>query len=98
MPATTEVETPLLELESQMWKARAEAKQKRLERLLAQPVQTPRESERRTMWIKRALKAVRRGQNELKHQTALLDAYIEHLTVLEMRLIQAAEEKRGAPD
>jgi hypothetical protein len=27
-----------------------------------------------------------------------LDAYAEHLTVLEMRLIQAAEEKRGASD
>jgi len=68
-----------------------------LERLLAQPVQNPREGERRTMWIKRALKAVRRGQNELKYQTALIDAYAEHLSVLEMTLIQA-EEKRGAPD
>jgi hypothetical protein len=98
MPATTEVEAPLLKLDSQLWKARAEAKQKRLERLLAQPVQNPRESARRTMWIKRALKAVKRGQNELKYQTALMDAYAEHLSVLEMNLIQATEEKRGAPD
>jgi N-acetylglucosamine kinase-like BadF-type ATPase len=50
------------------------------------------------MWIKRALEAVKRSQDEIKHQTALMDAYAEHLSVLEMNLIQAAEEKRGAPD
>jgi hypothetical protein len=98
MPATTEAEAPLLKLETQLWKTRAEAKQKWLERVLAQPVRSPRERERRTMWIKRALEAVQRGQDEVKYQTALMDAYAEHLTVLEMRLIQAAEEKRGAPD
>jgi len=98
MPATTEAETPLLKLESQLWKTRAEAKQKWLERVLSQPVRNPREKERRTKWIKRALEAVQRGQDEVKYQTALMDAYAEHLTVLEMRLIQAAEEKKGAPD
>ena len=97
MPATIEAETPLLKLESQLWKSRAEAKQKYLERVLSQPVRNPRERERRTMWIKRALEAVQRGQDELKYQTALMDAYAEHLTVLEMRLIQATEEKKGAP-
>jgi hypothetical protein len=98
MPATTEAETPLLKLETQLWKSRAEAKQKWLERALAQPVRNPRERERRTMWIKRALEAVQRGRDEIKYQTALMDAYAEHLTVLEMRLIQASEEKKGAPD
>jgi hypothetical protein len=100
MPATTETEpeAPVLKLESQVWKARAGAKQKWLERVLAQPVRTSQERERRTRWIKRALEAVKDGQNELKYQTALMDAYAEHLNVLEMRLIQAAEEKRGAPD
>jgi len=99
MPATTETEpeAPVLKLESQMWKSRAQAKQKWLERVLAQPVRNPREAERRTMWIKRALEAVKHGQDELKYQTALMDAYAEHLTVLEMKLIQAAEEKRDAP-
>jgi hypothetical protein len=97
MPATTEAEAPLLKLETQLWKSRAEAKQKWLERVLAQPVRNPREAERRTMWIKRALETVQRGQDEIKYQTALMDTYAEHLTVLEMRLIQAAEEKRGAP-
>jgi hypothetical protein len=98
MPVTTEAEVPLLKLESQLWKSRAEHKQKRLERALSQPVRTPKESERRTLWIKRALEAVKRGQNEIKYQTALLDAYAEHLSVLEMSLIQATEGKRGAPD
>ena len=95
MPATTEAETPLLKLESQLWKTRAEAKQKWLERVLSQPVRNPRERERRTKWIKRALEAVQRGQDEVKYQTALMDAYAEHLSVLEMNLIQAAEEKEG---
>ena len=100
MPATTERETdaPVLKLESQVWKARAHAKQKRLERILAQPVRNPREQQRRAMWIKRALEAVKHGHDEIKYQTALMDVYAEHLTVLEMRLIQAAEEKNGAPD
>src|SRR5215471_21339807 len=96
MPAT--IEAPLLKLESQLWKARAQTKQKWLEHALAQPARTPRELARRTMWIKRALEAVKRGQDEIRYQTALLDAYAEHLSVLEMSLIQAAEEKKGAPD
>lgn len=98
MPATIEADAPVLKLETQLWKSRAQAKQKWLERVLAQPVRNPREAERRTMWIKRALETVHRGQDEIKYQTALMDVYAEHLTVLEMRLIQAAEEKRGAPD
>jgi len=96
MPAT--IETPLLKLESQLWKARAQAKQKWLEHALAQPARTPREMSRRTMWIKRALEAVKRGQDEVRYQTALLDAYAEHLSVLEMNLLEAAEEKKSAPD
>ena len=98
MPVTTEADAPLLKLESQLWKTRAQAKQKWLERALAQPVRNPREKERRTIWIKRALEAVQRAQDEIKYQTALIDAYAEHLSVLEMNLIQAVEEKNGAPD
>jgi hypothetical protein len=98
MPVTTEANAPLLKLENQLWKTRAQAKQKWLERALAQPVRTAREKERRTIWIKRALEAVQRAQDEIKYQTALIDAYGEHLGVLEMNLIQAVEEKNGAPD
>jgi hypothetical protein len=95
MSATIEAEAPVLKLETQVWKARAEAKQKWLDRALAQPVRTARERERRTVWIKRALEAVKQGQEEIKYQTALMDAYAEHLSVLEMSLIEAAEQKDG---
>jgi hypothetical protein len=86
-------QTPLLELQTQLWKARAQAKQKWLERTLAEPAKTPREAARRMMWIKRALNKVKRGQAEIKYQAALMDAYAEHLSVLEMTLIGAAEQK-----
>ena len=96
MPAT--IEAPLLKLERQVWKARAQAKQKWLERALAEPTRNSGDVERRARWIKRALEAVKRGQEEVRYQTALLDAYTEHLNVLEMSLIAAIEQKRGAPD
>jgi hypothetical protein len=96
MPAT--INAPLLKLESQVWKARAQAKQKWLESALAEPTRNIADVERRARWIKRALEAVKRGQEEVTYQTALLDAYAEHLTVLEMSLIEAIEQKRSAPD
>jgi hypothetical protein len=85
----------LLELQTQFWKARAQAKQKWLERSLAQPTRDPDESAWRTSWIKRALNTVKRGQEEIKYQAALMDTYAEHLSVLEMMLIAAAEQKRS---
>jgi hypothetical protein len=89
MPATAPKQ--LLELEAQVWKARAQAKQKWLERTLAEPARNPRDAQRRTMWINQALNVVKRGQDEVKYQAALIDAYAEHLSVLEMSLISAAE-------
>jgi hypothetical protein len=93
MPATAQMQ--LLELETQVWKARAHAKQKWLERTLAEPAKNPREAERRTMWINQALNVVKRGQDQVKYQVALMDAYAEHLSVLEMSLIAAAERARA---
>ena len=61
MPATTP--TSLIELQSDVWKTRAEAKQKRLERTLAQPARTPRDAKRQAIWIKQALDAVKHGQD-----------------------------------
>ncbi len=87
--------TPLLDLQTQVWKARAQAKQKWLERNLAEPASTPREAELRSLWIKQALDAVKRGQDEVKYQAALLDAYAAHLSVLEMNLMAAAERPAG---
>ena len=89
-------QTPLLELEAELWKARAQAKQKWLEQALSEPAENPRHALRRMRWIKRALRAVKRGQDEVRYRAALMDAYAEHLSVLEMILIGAAERKAGA--
>jgi hypothetical protein len=91
MPSSTD--TPLLEMQTRLWKARAQAKQKWLERTLAEPIQSPDDKAWRTAWIKRALNTVKRGQTQIKYQAALMDAYAEHLSVLEMTLIAAAEQK-----
>ena len=88
------LETSLLDLQAQMWKARAQAKQKWLERGLAQPTRSADEAAWRTTWIKRALKTVKRGQAELRYHAALMDTYAQHLSVLEMTLLAAGEEKR----
>jgi hypothetical protein len=90
----TPVQTPFLELQKQLWKARAQAKQKRLEDGLAQPPATADDTPARLAWIKQALETVRLAQAQVRYRTALMDAYTEHLTVLEMTLIAAAEQKR----
>jgi hypothetical protein len=82
---------PLLELQTQLWKARAQAKQKWLERTLLEPAEDPSDSTRRALWVKRALEAVRRAQATMKYNAALVDVYSEHLSVLEMTLMSAAE-------
>jgi hypothetical protein len=92
---TSLVETPFLELQKRLWKARAEAKQKWLEQSLAQPTTTADDAAWRTTWIKQALKMVKRAQVDIKYHAALMDAYMEHLTVLEMSLIAATEQKRS---
>jgi hypothetical protein len=91
MPSSTE--TPLLEMQTRLWKARAQAKQKWLERTLAEPIKSADDGAWRTEWIKRALNTVKRGQDQIRYQAALMDAYAEHLSVLEMTLIAAAEQK-----
>jgi len=92
MPTT---QTPTIELQTQLWKARAQAKQKWLEWALAEPAKSPKEAARRLTWIKQALDTVKRGRAEITHQAALMDAYAEHLTALEMTLMSAAEEKNA---
>jgi hypothetical protein len=84
---------PLLELQTQLWKARAQAKQKWLERSLQEPTDDPSETARRALWVKRALEAVKRAQATMKYNAALVDAYSEHLSVLEMTLMSAAERQ-----
>jgi hypothetical protein len=97
----TEVQTSLLELQKKVWKARGHAKQKWLERTLADPVKNASDAKRRASWVERALDVVKCGQEEIKYQAALLDAYAEHLSVLEMNLLAASESKpdaSGKPD
>lgn len=91
---TSPVQTPFLERQKQLWKARAQAKQKWLEESLAQPTTTSDDALRMT-WIKHALNLVKRRQAEIKYHAALMDACTEHLNVLEMTLIAAAEQKRS---
>ena len=47
---TSPVQTPYLELQKQLWKARAQAKQKWLEQGLAQPTKTSDDEAWRTTW------------------------------------------------
>jgi hypothetical protein len=91
MPATTT--TSLLELQTDVWKTRAQSKQKMLERILAEAPETPRDAQRRARWIDRALRAVKQGQDEIKYESALLDVYAAHLNALEMSLMSAAEQR-----
>jgi|SRR5215472_19359469 len=93
MPATAP--TSLLQLQTDVWKTRAQAKQKWLERALAEPARTPRDAQRQSIWIKHALNAVKQGQDEIKYRTALLDVYAAHLSALEMSLMAAAERRNG---
>jgi hypothetical protein len=89
----TTTQAPLLELQAQVWKARAQAKQKWLERILAEPVKNPRDVERRKEWIDRALALVRQEQEDIHYRASLLDASAAHLSVLEMSLISATEQR-----
>jgi hypothetical protein len=91
--AASRNEPNLFELEAQVWKARAVAKQKWLECVLAEPIDGPRDAARRALWIKGALEAVKRGHAEIKHRAALSDATSEHLSALEMILLSAAERQ-----
>jgi hypothetical protein len=84
---------PLLEVQTQLWKARAQVKQKLLDRILAAPVKEPQDLERRKKWVDRALGMVRREQEKMKYQAALIDACVAHLNVLEMNLLGATERR-----
>jgi hypothetical protein len=107
MPATAEppvrdlqthVQKSVLDLQRQVWKARGQAKQKWLQQALATPVTGRREAEERASWIERARQLVKSGQEEIKYQSALLDAYAEHLSVLELTLMAAIEAKNDGAE
>ena len=87
------IETPSVEKKAEIWKARAQAKQKWLEQALAEKTTSPRHAALRMAWIKRALRLVQRAQSTLKYRTRLVDAYAQHLNALEMTLMSEADEK-----
>ena len=76
-------------------KTRARARQQWLERLLSSPTENTRQSLVRKHWIAEALDRIKRAQDIVAYRASLLDAYSEHLHVLEMTLMGAAEEKAG---
>src|SRR5262245_17602446 len=81
-----------LERRADQMKARARAKQQWLERMLSTPARTPQASQRRQNWITYALERVKHAQGDLKERASVIDAYTEHLHVLEMTLMGAAED------
>jgi hypothetical protein len=83
----------LLELQTEVWKSRAQAKRKWLERTLAELPRGPQEAKHQDAWIKQALLAVKRGQEDVKYQLGLMDVYTAHLSALEMTLMSAAEDR-----
>jgi len=74
-------------------KARARTKQQWLEKMLKSPVPSTGASLRRKRWIAEALDRIKREQDHVTYRASLLDAYTEHLHVLEMTLMGAAEAK-----
>ena len=89
------IETRSVKAKTEIWKARAQAKQKWLEQALAEKTTSPRQAALRMVWIKQALKVVQRAQTTIKYHTGLVDAYAQHLNALEMTLMSEADEKSG---
>jgi len=89
----TSRKTRLLESRVEGVKARARAKQQWLERMLSTPAEAPGRIARRQHWIADALHRIKRAKAAAMYRASLLDAYTEHLSVLEMTLMRAAEEK-----
>jgi hypothetical protein len=87
--------TPGLESRIERLKERGRAKQQWLERMLAASPKTPAEGVRRQHWIHDALHRIKRAKARALYRASMLDAYTEHLSVLELTLMGAAEEKSG---
>jgi hypothetical protein len=84
-----------LESRIERLKERGRSKQLWLERMLSAPARTPSEGIRRQHWIHDALHRIKRAKAQALYRATILDAYTEHLSVLELTLMAAAEEKSG---
>ena len=85
--------TQLRESRIEVLKARARAKQQWLEHTLSSSDAVSGKTLRRRHWIADALHRIKRAKADAMYRAGLLDAYTEHLSVLEMTLMRAAEEK-----
>ena len=96
MPATRKAQ--VLESRVQQLKERGRTKQQWLERMLSSPTTTPSAGVRRQHWVHDALHRIKRAKARAMYRARLLDAYTEHLSVLELTLMGAAEEKSSKPE
>ena len=92
----TSRKTRLRESRIEALKARARARQQWLEKTLSSSDATSGQNSRRQHWIADALDRIKRAKADAMYRASLLDAYTEHLSVLEMTLMRAAEEKDKA--
>ena len=75
-------------------KQRGRSKQQWLEKMLASRAATPSEGVRRQHWIHDALHRIKRAKARAMYRASVLDAYTEHLSVLELTLMGAAENTK----
>lgn len=80
-----------LESRIERLKERSRTKQQWLERMLAASPKTSSEGVRRQHWIHDALHRIKRAKAQALYRATILDAYTEHLSVLELTLMGAAE-------
>ena len=83
-----------LELRIEQLKQRAHAKQQWLEKMLSAPAATPSEGVRRQHWIHDALHRIKHAKARAMYRASVLDAFTEHLSVLELTLMGAAENDK----
>jgi hypothetical protein len=81
-----------LESRIERLKERSRTKQQLLERMLAASPKTSSAGVRRQHWIHDALHRIKRAKAQALYRATILDAYTEHLSVLELTLMGAAEE------
>ena len=85
---------PVLEARIERLKERGRKKQQWLESMLSSPAATPSEGVRRQHWIHDALHRIKRAKAQAMYRASVLDAYTEHLSVLELTLMGAAENTK----
>jgi hypothetical protein len=63
--------------------------------MLATPPKTSSEGLRRQHWIHDALHRIKRAKAQALYRATILDTYTEHLSVLELTLMGAAESTKN---